>query len=208
VPRRVADSQGLYQISAGQAGYFTARQAGDAGYTRSNLTYHVGQGRFERIAQGLYRLRDFPPSPHEDVTAAWLRIGPQRAVVSHETALRIFDLSTVEPRKIHLTVYRKDRPRNPVPLKSVRIHTTARRVRRQDVRNHAGLRVTSPARTISDVAEAGSEPSHVAEAVVQALARGLVTESELRRAVSDRPRRVRALIERAVEEAHAHASAR
>jgi len=201
VPRKVADSQRLYEIAAGQAGYFTTRQAAQSGYTRSNLAYHVTQGRFERIAQGLYRLRDFPASPHEDVIAAWVRIGPARAAVSHETALRIFDLSTVEPRKVHLTVRRQDRPRNPVPLKSVRIHSTTRKLGREDVRVHAGMRVTSPARTIADVAEAGTEPSHVVEAIAQALERGLVTPAELRNAISDRPPRVRALIERAVEEA-------
>ncbi|MDI6771627.1 MAG: type IV toxin-antitoxin system AbiEi family antitoxin domain-containing protein [bacterium] len=208
MPRKVADFQRLYQLAAGQAGHFTTRQAAEAGYTRSNLAYHAAQGRFERVAQGLYRLRDFPASPHEDVIAAWVRIGPERAVASHETALRLFDLSTAEPRKIHLTVHRRDRPRNPLPLKSVRIHSTTRQLRPDDVRVHAGVRVTAPARTIADAAEAGTDPSHIVEAVAQGLGRGLITAGELLHAASDRPGRVKRLIERAIEEARAHAGTR
>jgi predicted transcriptional regulator of viral defense system len=47
---------------------------------------------------------------HEDVIAAWVKAGRERAVVSHETALALYDLSPVRPRKLHLTVARAYRP--------------------------------------------------------------------------------------------------
>ena len=74
---------------------------------RSNLIqYHVKTGKFIRIHRGVYRLRDYPSWPREEVMAAWLAVGKERAAVSHESALDLLDLSDVIPNRIHLTVPR------------------------------------------------------------------------------------------------------
>jgi hypothetical protein len=67
------------------------------------------------------------------------------------------------------------------------------------------VEITSPARTITDVADIGVDPSVVVEAIARALATGLVTSGELRAAVEPRSARVRRLVERAIQEAGAHA---
>ena len=41
--------------------------------------------------------------------AAWLAVGKQNAVVSHESALDLLDLSDVSPDRVHLTVPRSRR---------------------------------------------------------------------------------------------------
>jgi len=79
------DHDALFHIAEAQAGYFTAAQARSAGFTRSLLAYHVRRGLFERIGRGVYRLKRFPASPHEDLFAACLRVGPQ-AVISRQRA--------------------------------------------------------------------------------------------------------------------------
>lgn len=191
----------LYEIASLQGGHFTGTQARSAGYSKQNIAHHVATGRFQRITRGFYRLREFPSVAHEDVIAAWVRVGSHRAVVSHETALALYELSTVRPRKIDLTVPRQERPRHRLPLTAVAIHTTTRPFRPGEVVQRFGIRVTSPARTIADAAEAGTEPEYVVEAVSEALARGLVTEGELRAAAEERPERVRRVIGQAVEEA-------
>jgi hypothetical protein len=71
-----------------------------------------------------------------------------------------------------------------------------------------GVRLTSPARTIVDAAEAGMDPSVIVEAVDRALEEGLLAPEELRRAAEDRSERVRKLIERAIEEAGPRAAVR
>src|SRR6059036_2813522 len=92
------DHDGLYWIAESQAGYFTAQQALDAGMDRSTLRHHARPGgRYERARRGLYRLRHFPSSPHEHVVAAWLPLRDAGGVVSHESALELYDLSDVIP---------------------------------------------------------------------------------------------------------------
>ncbi|MCL4466976.1 MAG: type IV toxin-antitoxin system AbiEi family antitoxin domain-containing protein [Chloroflexi bacterium] len=78
----------LFHIASGQAGYFTTEQARACGYSFALLSHRVKSGRFSRVRRGLYRLREYPSSPREDVLAAWLAVGKDVAVVSHESALR------------------------------------------------------------------------------------------------------------------------
>jgi hypothetical protein len=120
-----ANRRRLFEIASRQAGYFTARQAHEARYSRWSLYHHVKTGTLERVAYGFYRLPEFPGSSFEDVIAAWLKAGPDRAVVSYETALLLHDLSSIKPRKVHLTVPREARRRRAGPLlPGVQIHTT------------------------------------------------------------------------------------
>jgi hypothetical protein len=74
-------------------------------------------------------------------------------------------------------------------------------LRRDEVTNRFGVQLTSPARTIADVADIGADPSIVIEATGRALATGLVSPNELRVAVKRRSRRVRQLLARAIQEA-------
>jgi len=192
----------LFETASAQAGYFSAAQARSAGYSAHAVLYHAATGTFERISRGFYRIREFPSSSHEDVIAAWVKAGFDRAVVSHETALSLHDLSTVRPHKIDLTVPREFRPPGNRPRwPSVCIHTTTRAFGRGDVVRRFGVRITSPARTIIDTAEAGTDPEYIVDGVAAALERGLVTSEDLKRAAQGRPARVERLLDRAIEEA-------
>lgn len=96
----------LFGTASEQGGYFTAEQARACGYGFALLSHHAKTGRFIRVRRGLYRLREYPSSPREDVLAAWLALGKDVAVVSHESALDLLDLSDVIPDAAHLTVPR------------------------------------------------------------------------------------------------------
>lgn len=195
----------LFELAAGQAGHFTAAQARELGYSARSLLHHVEVGHFERVSRGFYRLVGVPAGQHDDVVAAWLRFAPHRAVVSHDTALALYDLALSRSYAIHLTLPREHRPRNSPPATGVALHTTTAPLRREEVATRFGVKITSPARTIADVAEIGVDPSVVIEAAARALATGLVTSGELRAAVEPRSARVRRLVERAIHEAGARA---
>jgi hypothetical protein len=62
-----------------------------------------------------------------------------------------------------------------------------------------GVAVTSPARTIADMAFAGLAEELIAQAVQQALARGLALPDEI--VAAGRTRRVREMLRHAMEEA-------
>ncbi len=110
----------LFETATGQAGYFTAVQARACDYSWALLSHHAARGRFVRVRRGLYRLRDYPSSPREEVMAAWLAAGPG-AVVSHESALDLLGLTDVIPDRINLTVARSTRGRR--PPRALAIHT-------------------------------------------------------------------------------------
>jgi predicted transcriptional regulator of viral defense system len=195
----------LFELAAGQGGHFTAAQARELGYSARSLLHHVAAGHFERVSRGFYRLVGVPSGPHDDVVAAWLRFAKRRAIVSHDTALALYDLAPSRSYAIHLTLPREHRPRSSPPATGVEIHTTTVPLRRDEVATRFGVKVTSPARTITDVADIGVDPSVVVEATARALATGLATPGELRAAVESRSARVRRLVERAIQEADAHA---
>ncbi|MGH2558965.1 MAG: type IV toxin-antitoxin system AbiEi family antitoxin domain-containing protein [Thermomicrobiales bacterium] len=189
----------LFGAASGQRGYFTSTQALACGFTWSLLTYHAQRGKFTRVRRGLYRLRDYPSSSREEVVAAWLAVGKDKALVSHESALDLLNLSDVIPRTIHLTVPRSKRYL-PTP-QGVTIHTTTRPLRPADVSFRDGIRLTSATRTILDAAEAGTGPEQIELAVKQAIARGLTTRTLLQQAAQERSQRVVGLIAGALDQA-------
>jgi predicted transcriptional regulator of viral defense system len=172
------NAQALYQIAASQGGYFTAAQAREAGYTYRQQHYHSSRGNWLRVDRGLFRLRDYPPGEREDLIrwSLWSRDqkGVPQAVVSHDTALTVHDLSDVMPERVHLTVPRGFRKR--VPAGCV-LHFAS--LAEEEIEPRPGYSVTTPLRTLIDVAGSALSQEHLDAAVKEALERGLVRRSVL-----------------------------
>ena len=189
----------LFEVASSQGGYFTTEQARECGISRALLAHHVKSGRFIRVRRGLYRFREYPPSPREEVLAAWLALGRDRVVVSHESALDLLELSDVVPTKVHMTVPRSRRHLPSLP--GVKIHTSSKPFHREDLVVRDGISVTSATRSIIDSAESGTAPEQVEMAVAQAITRGQATRDQLRVRSAERSRRVATLISRALDRA-------
>ncbi len=166
----------LYNLAESQAGYFTTAQAVKSGVTRQLLAYHCDEGNLERVAHGIYRLRRFPAQPFEDLIVTCLWAGSD-TVVSHETALAVYELGDAMPATMHITVPRRFRGRR----SGVRVHQAA--LPAKDRSSYNGVPVTSVERTLIDVA-ATSDPSLALGAAEEALARGVTTRSRLLRALA------------------------
>ena len=167
----------LWAIASGQGGYFTARQALSVGYTYRQQHFHRERGNWLPIDHGLFRLRDYPNSAHEDLIrwAFWSRDqrGKIRAVVSHESALDFHDLGEVMPAKLHVTVpknFRKQAPDTCV------LHYND--IPEADIESHEGFLVTTPLRTIKDAAEGDLSPEYLIKALHDALDRGIVRKKQ------------------------------
>jgi len=187
----------LYEIATEQGGYFTTKQASGSGYSRALISHHAKSGLFIRVRRGLYRFREYPSSQHEDVLAAWLTLGKDFAVVSHDSALDILGLSDVIPNSINITVPRSKR--NFTSWPGVKVHTTAKPIMQEDTVTRDGIIVTSPARSILDAAEAGVAPEQIEIAVAQAINRGLATARQLQEKAYERGVRVDKLIMNAIK---------
>lgn len=187
----------LFHAATEQHGYFTAAQARSCGFSWALLSYHARTGRFIRDRHGLYRLRDYPSFWREDVVAAWLAVGKERAVVSHQSALDLLDLSDVIPNAVHLTVPRSVRHLPQLP--GVKIHTTSRPFHQHDLTWREGIRVTSATRTILDATEVGVGPEQIEMAIHQAISRGLATPAQLEQGARQRDKYVRFWVFQALE---------
>jgi predicted transcriptional regulator of viral defense system len=182
----------LFFIALEQGGHFTAQQAEHAGYGYPHLDYHVATGSFERAPHGLYRLTSVPPGKHDHLVRLILwshndQDEPQ-AVVSHESALDVHDLPNLLPQAIHLTVppgFRKEPPAGCVLHKAT--------LAPAEIEERAELRVTTPVRTLLDVAARGVPLDELEKAVLAALSRGLVSWRKLTEAAQKNLRSARLL---------------
>lgn len=187
--------EALFEIAAQQAGYFTAQQAKSSGFSSALISYHAGRGTFTRVTRGLYRLRDYPSSRQENLFAARLATGPESAI-SHDSALEVYGLTDLIPDQVHVTV-----PRGRTVSKrlhGVRVHTTTRPLSGDQIAIRGGLRLTAPARTLVDAAEAGSAPEQIERAIDEAIQRGLTTPEMLHAAAIGASTRVQDLLQAAI----------
>lgn len=192
--------EGLYRLAESQAGYFTARQAIGSGMDRSTLGHHARPGgRYERVQRGLFRLRQFPSSTNEHVMVAWLPLRDSGAVVSHESALELLDLSDVIPDAVHLTLPRAERGQR--RRDGIRLHFPGNYPAKGEIRQVHGLPVTTPERTIVDALKGGTQPEQIEMAIHQALDQGATTPRRLRATASSSSGRVRKFVEASLEEA-------
>jgi len=170
----------LFAVAEAQGGFFTAKQAETAGFDRTNHAYHVRSGKWTREYRGIYRLKQYPLPPDSDLIlwSLWSRGRDDvpQGVYSHETALRIFDLSDNMPAKLHMTVPAKFRRGAEIPAVLVLHHAN---LEPADVEEREGFRVTRPMRTILDlVATGGLSLDLLKQAFDEARNRGLVTARE------------------------------
>lgn len=186
------DYDHLYEIAETQGGYFTTQQAQHAGFSGERLSNNVKNDNFLRVVHGVYRLKHFPASSHETLFIAWLRTGPH-SVISHESALALFELSDVMPSETHVILPRTASRRR----KGLRLHTN--QLSDDEISRYQGLPVTTVARTIADVAYAGLEETLIKQAIEEGLQRGLTSEKELQVQAKRRGGRAARIIQKMLE---------
>jgi len=195
------DDSALHRLAYSQEGMFTARQAQTRGYSAQLLAHHARTGRFARVRRGLYRLSDYPTGEHEEIRAAWLTVGMERAIVSHESALVLHQLSDVLPNTVHLLVSREHRGiRAPA---GVTLHTATTPIPDDQITTRNGIRVSTPSRAILDAAGSGTAPEQIQMAIRQALQQGRVTPHQLIAQAERHGGQVAALVRHTTQEAEA-----
>lgn len=166
--------QRLSEIAEGQWGLVTRRQAHEAGVGHTSLARLATDGRLERVAHGVYRIRGAGGADYLGLRAAWLQLVPEipawarlddpgDAVVSHASAASLHQVGDLRANVHELTLPRR------------------RQTRRRDVRLHrgnvpaadrivvSGLPVTRPARTVADLLANHAEPGVVGQIATEIL---------------------------------------
>ncbi len=181
----------LVEVAATQAGYFSASQALQAGYSYPAQHYHALNENWLRVSRGIFRLPEWPSGPFEDLVR-WTLWSGQRGVVSYESALAVHDLGDVNPASVHLIVPPGFRSK----AEGVILHRCM--VTPREKQEHSGFWVTTPLRSLIDVASGSLDLDQVVTALVEALRRGLVTPRALRARADAAGDRAALRIERAL----------
>jgi predicted transcriptional regulator of viral defense system len=190
--RRLAHER-LYDFAEQQGGFFTARQAREAGYADNTHPYHVKAGNWVRERRGIYRLARFPMPSRPDLMLWQLwshnRSGEPQGTFSHATALTLHELSDVMPRRLDMSVPPGFQRMAAIPA-VLNLHRA--RLGDDDVETVDGVRVTTPLRTLVDVIddEILGQDLQV-QAVHEAIRRGRVARRQLETAKATRRTRQR-----------------
>lgn len=181
----------LIDVTEAQQGYFTRAQAHRVGVDDSALQRGVSSGAIDRLDHGVYRISGAGYDPHQRLRVAWLRLTPdlsprERTIrphlwVSHRSAATLFDLGVAIADVPEFISDRRLQSRA-----DVRIRVRTGGVHRDSWTVQDGFAVTTPAQTIADLTDDDMDGGHLGRIASDALATGLVTESEVAAALGDR----------------------
>lgn len=176
------NKEDLMKIALEQAGLFTADQAIKCGFDQKNHHYYVKTGQWEKVLRGIYRFKPI----ESDLSEYWLwylwskgRNKKPQAVFSHETALMLYELSDVNPSKIHMTVPKKFRKGTEIP-KILILHKQD--ISESDTKTSNGLKVTTVLKTLLDlIEERRISDEFIEQATKQALDRGFISKADIKK---------------------------
>jgi hypothetical protein len=173
------------ELAEGQWGMFTTAQAEARGVPRTDVARLVRRELARRLRHGVHMMPGVPSGPFEDVRAEWLATEPARTagerrediepvIVSDESAALIHGMGDLPPGGVHLTSVRRLQSRQ----QWVTIHR--RQITDREYEWVDGLPVTTPRRTLEDLADSGRwDQSQLRALANDAIAQGLIPASDL-----------------------------
>lgn len=178
---QISSEAKLFTVASGQMGYFTTKQAIQSGIPDNNHPYHVKAGHWKREKRGIYRLQNYPVSDFEELMVWYLwtknKNDIPQGVFSHDTALDLYELSDINPSKVHVTVPVTFRRSGKVP-KEICLHKNA--LNETEIKGFHGMKITTPIRTLFDLVHEGKIGAElVKQAVEQGFKKGLISQKQI-----------------------------
>jgi predicted transcriptional regulator of viral defense system len=149
----------LLEAAGAQRGFVTTANAADLDVPAVELRKMAARGVLERRGHGLYRIVAFAVQRHDELIEAVLWAGGT-GVISHESAVSLWGLADVNPRRIDVTVPRRTRRAG-----GGHYRLWIADLRPDEIDHHLGVPVTTPRRSIEDIAASGTDPHLVAQAI-------------------------------------------
>jgi very-short-patch-repair endonuclease len=132
----------LAELAARQHGVAAHAQLLELGFGAGAIKYRVRLGRLHLLHRGVYAVGHRPPSPLATAMAAVLACGDV-AVLSHRSAAALWRIVPRWPALPEVTAPTKHR------RPGIHVHRSPQ----ADATTHYGIRVTTPARTLVDLAD-------------------------------------------------------
>lgn len=173
----------ILRIAAGQHGVASRDQLRHAGVPEHAIDYRIGRGRLRAVFRAVYTLGPVEASRAREM-AAVLACG-EGAVLSHGTASAVWEFSTTMDCAGLIDV---SAPRSRGGRRAgIRIHRVES-LDADEVARRDGLPVTTPARTLLDLA-GGVAAVDLERALGRALRTGLVTPAQIEKILARHPGR-------------------
>ena len=170
--RGKVDKHAVADLAAEQWGVVSLRELLQCGVSDDTVERWVRNGHLHRIHRGVYAVGHPNLSLEGRFLAATKACGPT-AVLSHYSAATLWDIVTWDDRHPEVTVPGTTTRTH----EGIRVHRSLT-LRRADVMRRQGIWVTTPARTIHDLASHLSD-KRLRRAAAQALSRKLVAPHHL-----------------------------
>jgi len=177
-------------VAARQHGVIARDQLVALGLGRGAIAHRVKRAALHRVHRGVYLWGHEAPAPYARALAAVLACGAG-SVVSHDSAAVLWGIRPPIEGPIDVTLA-ADRVRQD----GIRSHRTTT-LHPADTRTLRGIAITSPARTLLDIAPQLAPPD-LAAAVERAQVKRLVTKRDIAAAMGRAPRRAGASALRAL----------
>ncbi len=141
----------LQTIADRQHGFFTARQALEAGYSSQQQNYHLHCGNWIKLGWSVYRFPGFADNVESEFIR-WSLLAAGRSqkrviAISHESALHYYGLCTECPPQVHLTVSMM--PRGAFPENGCVLHHET--LTAAEYSQCIGYNITTTAKTLRDM---------------------------------------------------------
>lgn len=177
----------LFELASDQYGYLTPADLKRIGLDPKRLVDLKLRGQADRVAQGVYRLTAVPATRYDQYMEAVLW-PHERGVLSHETALDLYELCDINPVRIHVTVPMRYRIVRAVP----RLYVMHRRaLPEEQVTSWEGLPIVTAHQALLDGIRASVRRDLVEQGIDNAEHRGMIASTqaeELRSALAIRSR--------------------
>jgi len=175
-------------LAARQEGMISTEQLLGVGLRRGAIAWRVRRGRLHPRYRGVYSVGHAKLTAKAHLWAAILACGgPEAAVLSHRSAAALWELIPM-PTKVDVTTLRRSDPTD-----AIRVHRT-RTLEPQEVTSRDGLPLTTPTRTLIDLADQ-LPPHRLERALHRAEILRVLDAAVLRRRLAELPgRRSRELL--------------
>jgi very-short-patch-repair endonuclease len=139
--------EAAWTLASRQHWVVTRAQLLELGYSAPAILHRVAKGRLHPVYRGVYAVGRPRLGRYGTWTAAVLACGPE-AVLSHESAAALWEIRSMQRGRIEVsvpaTLSARGRP-------GIDVHRSGR-LSGGDITRHQGIPVTSPARTLLDIA--------------------------------------------------------
>jgi hypothetical protein len=171
----------IARVSKRQHGVITRAQLLEIGVTPRAVEHRVQVGRLHRIHRGVYAVGHAALTTEATFLSAVFAMAPA-ALLSRHAAAAMWGIRKPRRGDVDVIVVGRDVRSRP----GIRVHQ-AGEIWEDDIAERDGIPVTSPARTILDLASVLSE-HHLKRALAKAEVEGRLTHAQLRRPLERHPR--------------------